>query len=88
MHATQTGGVYFVEGRPDGFQPMMPINSEIGDLFTGGQLKSLRDLKEQMAVIARNSGGNIVADFKYGQRSGASGSRSSCAATCCGTGRG
>lgn len=70
MHATRTGGIVFIEGQPPtGFQPLGPINSELGDLFTSAQLRSLRDLKEQMAEVARGAGGNCIADFRYGQRS-------------------
>jgi hypothetical protein len=69
MRATLTDGIWFVEGSPSGFQAITRIDSEIGDLFTSAQLKSLRDLKELMAVHARSAGGNCIAEFKYGQRS-------------------
>jgi hypothetical protein len=62
-------GVLFVEGRPPGFNSIGPISSELGDFFTSAQHKSLRDMKEQMAEVARGAGGNCVADFRYGQRS-------------------
>jgi len=70
MNATQTGGVYFIEGQaPAGFRPIGPINSEIGDLFTSAQTRGLREMKEQMAQIALGAGGNCITDFRYGQRS-------------------
>lgn len=69
MYFSERKGVYFVEGTVPGAKSFGSISSELNDLFSQSQLKSLDDLKERMSQLVRSRGGNAVVSFKYGQRS-------------------
>lgn len=70
MHTTSYEGITFYEGRPNDYQPIEPLKIEIGGiLLTQSQLKTLKDVKHEMAMRATKVGGNAIVDFKYGQKS-------------------
>ena len=69
MYTTTFEGIKFVEGCPPSAKIIKPIRVEIGGVLTSAQLKNLDDVKRLMAKETRESGGNTVVDFKYGQRS-------------------
>lgn len=60
--------IVFIEGNFPGATRGEAIKAD----FTrgiGGQLKSLNDIKRNLAKKAKNSGFNAIIDFKYGQKS-------------------
>lgn len=67
---TERGGVRFNEGKPDNFVPIEKLSTQLNSGFGQDQLKSLKDVKEAMAVQALSIGGNYIANFTYGQKSG------------------
>ncbi len=69
VHATTFDGIVFIEGTPAKYQPVRPIQVEIGGVVQQAQLKNLDDVKRQMAQEAKACGGNSIVDFEYGQRS-------------------
>lgn len=70
MHATKHDGVLFYEARPQLFEEIQRIDTELGGIvFSQAQLKTLRDVKTTMAYKAKELGGNAIIDFQYGQRS-------------------
>jgi uncharacterized protein YbjQ (UPF0145 family) len=69
MFRTRYDGITFVEGLPSDFERIRDLTIEIGGIIEQAQLKSLNDVKKLMAAEARQSGGNAIVDFKYGQRS-------------------
>ena len=69
MYITVFEGIKFVEGCPPKARVIRPIRVEIGGVLISAQLKNLDDVKRLMARQAKESGGNAVVDFKYGQRS-------------------
>jgi hypothetical protein len=60
--------VVFVEGDYKGAVRGAKIKSDLTYNF-GAQLKSLRDIKHNLAVQAKRKAFNAVLDFKYGQKS-------------------
>jgi hypothetical protein len=66
MHVTTQDGIAFYETRPAGYEPIESINVESAGILS---MKSLRDVKHELAVRASRVGGNAIVDFKYGQRS-------------------
>jgi hypothetical protein len=69
VYTTTFEGIKFVEGCPPSAKIIKPIRVEIGGVLSSAQLKNLDDVKRLMAKEARESGGNTIVDFKYGQRS-------------------
>jgi len=67
---TERGGVKFDEGKPKNFRLISHIDTKINSGFGQDHLKSLRDVKEAMAVEAKRLGGNYIACFLYGQKNG------------------
>ena len=69
MIVTVAAGVLFVEGECPGCHEIGPASVCIGGMFTQSQLKSLDDVKLQLAAAVTQMGGNGLIRFKYGQRS-------------------
>ena len=70
MHVTMQDGIAFYEGKPQKFDPIQAVKIEIGGmLVTQSQLKTLKDVKHELASRASKAGGNAIIDFKYGQKS-------------------
>jgi len=69
MYSSTFDGVTFIEGVPENYETIRHINTEIDGFFTSAQLKSLDDIKRVMAQECKSAGGNIIIDFKYGQKS-------------------
>lgn len=70
MYFSEYDGVFFVEGMPAGATIIDDISTVLDGFFSNAQLKTLDDVKREMARQVKLSGGNAVVDFKYGQRSG------------------
>ncbi len=62
-------GIAFIEGTVPLIQSMGPISTELNGFFSQNQLKTLGDLQEKMSFFVKQSGGNAVINFKYGQKS-------------------
>lgn len=69
MVETSFDGVRFFEGRPANARAIEPVRVNLGGMVTSSQLKSLDDVKREMARLATARGGNAIIEFKYGQRS-------------------
>lgn len=70
MHFTVQDGISFYEGMPDNCEPIDSVKVEIGGmLITQAQLKTLKDVKRELAARATRAGGNAIVNFQYGQRS-------------------
>jgi hypothetical protein len=69
MHTTYHDGIAFIEGRPPNCQLIKTVKIELGGIFDQAQLKSLSDVKSALAAKAKQSDGNAIVDFSYGQRS-------------------
>lgn len=69
MYWSQSGNIYFVEGRPPKSRDLGAVSVEVGGAFQHAQLRTLDDVKRAMAGKVRVKGGNAVIDFKYGQKS-------------------
>ena len=69
MQITVHNGITFFEGRPTQFEELQRVSIELGGIISQVQLKTLNDVKELMAQRARNTGGNAIIDFTYGQKS-------------------
>lgn len=67
---TERGGVKFDEKIPPNFRIIKRIDTVLNSALSQDQLKSLRDVKEAMAEEAKALGGNYIANFTYGQRTG------------------
>jgi hypothetical protein len=61
-------GIVFVEGDYKGAVRGAKVKSNLAYNF-GAQLKSLRDIKHNLAQQAKNKTYNAILDFKYGQKS-------------------
>jgi hypothetical protein len=69
MHSTIEDGITFYEGVPERCRPIEQVSIEIGGmLLTQSQLKTLKDVKRELAARASKAGGNAIVDFKYGQK--------------------
>lgn len=64
---TAFNGVIFIEGDHPRAIKRYTAATRVGGF--GAQLKSLNDLKAQMAATARANGCNCVVNFTYGQKS-------------------
>jgi len=70
MHVTTQDGITFYEGTPDHYEPIESVRIESGEmLLTQSQLKTLKDVKRELAARASEAGGNSIVDFEYGQKS-------------------
>ncbi|MBQ7207569.1 MAG: hypothetical protein IJS01_07215 [Lentisphaeria bacterium] len=69
MYFSEYGGVYFVEGIPADAKIIGNISTVVDGVFCNAQLKTLDDVKREMALQVRRNGGNAVVAFKYGQHS-------------------
>jgi hypothetical protein len=69
MIRTTFDGILFIEGECKEAQQIKPISVRIHGFFSQAQLKSLDDVKKDMALLAREAGGNAIIRFTYGQRS-------------------
>lgn len=70
MRHTEHDGIIFVEGHPANCRLLRPVTVEIGGmLLVQSQLKTLKDVKDELARQAKRTGGNAIVDFEYGQRS-------------------
>ncbi len=69
MFETVSDGIRFIEGMPKNCEIIGPVNVRIDGVFTSAQLKNLGDVKKLMAEKVKQSGGNAVVQFTYGQRS-------------------
>ena len=72
MYYSKDYGVYFVEGIPAGTTFLHDISTVLDGYFSFSnvQLKSLDDVKREMAKEVLAKGGNAVVNFKYGQKTG------------------
>lgn len=68
MNGTECDGVLFFEGIPEGFTRGMKISTQLDGFFSNTQMASLRDVKQAMASFCKSNGGEVIIDFKYGQR--------------------
>ena len=64
---TQFQGIIFIEGDHPRAVKRYSAETRVGGF--GAQLKTLNDLKNQMAAMARSCGCNCVVNFTYGQKS-------------------
>ena len=69
MIRTTFDGILFIEGECKEAQQIKPVSVRIHGFFSQAQLKSLDDVKKDMALLAREAGGNTIIRFTYGQRS-------------------
>jgi len=69
MYESVYDGIRFVEGVPPSAELLDEVTVEIGGVFTSAQLKSLDDVKQLMAGLAKRQRANAIVDFTYGQRS-------------------
>lgn len=60
-------GVIFIEGDHPRAQKMYSAQTRLKGF--GAQLKNLNDLKQQMALTAKQAGCNCVVNFSYSQKS-------------------
>lgn len=60
-------GMIISEGRLEKSQPLGMIEADLS-FKIGAQLKSLRDVKSELAVQARALGANAIENFTYGQK--------------------
>lgn len=67
---TERGGVKFDERKPSGFRCIAVLNTQLNSGFGQDQLKSLRDVKEAMALEAKSINADYIANFTYGQENG------------------
>ena len=61
-------GIVFIEGEREEARPFKSVQVDFSFKF-GAQLKSLRDVKSNLAKQARAYGCNAVLNFTYGQKS-------------------
>jgi|GEM_PF-1825308 hypothetical protein len=70
MHFTTQDSVAFFEGMPANCEPIETVTIEIGGmLISQSQLKTLKDVKRELAARAKRAGGNAIVSFTYGQKS-------------------
>lgn len=67
---TERGGVRFDEKTPKNFRLIKHIDTVLNSALSQDQLKSLRDVKDVMAQDAKALGGDYIANFTYGQKTG------------------
>jgi hypothetical protein len=68
VYKSELGGVLFVEGQPDGLRSIGRVEVKLNGAFSQAQLKSLDDVKRELAKKVRAKNGNCLINFKYGQR--------------------
>lgn len=69
MHSTVFDGITFIEGEPTDYRHIKSVSIEIGGVIQQAQLKTLDDVKRQLAKEAKLAGGNAIVKFDYGQKS-------------------
>ncbi len=70
MHVTIQDGIAFYEDLPDKYDRIESVSIEIGGmLISQSQLKTLKDVKRELAARAKSVGGNAIVNFRYGQKS-------------------
>lgn len=70
MHVTMQDGIAFYEEMPANCEVIESVKIEIGGmLLTQSQLKTLKDVKRELAARASRAGGNAIVNFQYGQKS-------------------
>ncbi|MEO8396558.1 MAG: hypothetical protein ABI700_26425 [Chloroflexota bacterium] len=67
MYATVLDGIIFIEGSYPASKKFQKIETSIKSF--SAQLKSLKDVKTKMVVIAKETGANAIINFEYGQKS-------------------
>lgn len=60
--------IVFVEGKYNNAVLGEKVECDLSFVF-GAQLKSLRDVKNNLAIEAKEKGYNAIVDFTYGQKS-------------------
>jgi len=60
--------IVFVEGAAEEARMLAPVKVDLS-FKIGAHFKNLNDVKLSLAEQCRNSGGNCVCNFKYGQKS-------------------
>lgn len=60
--------IVFIEGDNKNASRLRAVESDLSFVF-GAQLKSLRDVKENLSLQAKQNGANAILDFTYGQKS-------------------
>ena len=66
MFVTVYKDIIFIEGTPKVKKDIKTVDVELMGL--GAQLRNLRDVKERLYTLVKESGGNCLSDFKYGQK--------------------
>jgi uncharacterized membrane protein len=69
MYKSQYNGIWFIEGDFKDAHIVQPIKVELNGMFANNQLKSLDDVKKEMAKMAISKQCNAIINFKYGQKS-------------------
>lgn len=69
MIRTECCDVTFYEGTPDEFDKGLRISTQLDGFFASSQTKSLEDVKRSMAEYCKANAGNVIVEFRYGQRS-------------------
>ena len=69
MRYTLHDGIGFFEGVPPDAASLGPVRVEVGGFFVSAQLRTLDDVKRELARVVRAKGGNALVGFTYGQRS-------------------
>jgi hypothetical protein len=63
-------GVLFSEKHPSGVRAMKPVEVLLDDKWVGGsQIKTLEDVKAELAKLVKEQGGDSLIGFTYGQKS-------------------
>jgi hypothetical protein len=68
MFFSKYDDIYFIEGTPEEYQFIDGISSDSPNFPPQKYLTTLDDIKENMALIAKNLGGNAVIKFKYSKK--------------------
>lgn len=69
MRWSECENVNFTESRVVIGDDLGAISSALDGVFSQAQLKNLNDLKIVMAAEVKRRGGNVLSEFKYGQKS-------------------
>ena len=60
--------IYFIEGTPPNYQFIDGITTESQNFPNPKSLKTLDDVKDDMAVFAKNANGNAIIKFRYSEK--------------------
>ncbi len=61
--------IAFFETIPENATAIENVQIEIGGIISQAQLKTLKDVKRELAARAHRAGGNAIVNFSYGQKS-------------------